>query len=61
MVDTYLELGVCSFKIEGRTVNYQYIVPRVKRLSQALKVASQQNHSFSSTLHYISERSRLGE
>ena len=21
MVDTYLELGVCSFKIEGRTVN----------------------------------------
>ena len=61
IVDTYLELGVCSFKIEGRTVNYQYIVPRVKKLSQALEVASRQDHSISSTLHYISERNRLEE
>lgn len=61
IADAYLELGIRSFKIEGRTVNYHYIVPRVKKLSRALEVASQQDHSISSTLHYISERSRLEE
>lgn len=60
VIDLYLELGILSFKIEGRTVNYQHIVPRVKRLREALENASVRDHDISSTLHYISERRRMG-
>ncbi len=61
IIDAYLELGICSYKIEGRTVNYQYIVPRVKKMRAALEIASKHDHSISSTLHYISERNRTKE
>lgn len=59
IVDMYLELGITSFKIEGRTVDYQYIVPRVKKLQEALEQAATRDHSVCSTLHYISERKRM--
>lgn len=58
IADAYLELGILSFKIEGRTVNYNYIVPRVKKLRNALENVALHDHSISSTLHYISERNR---
>lgn len=61
IVDAYLELGIVSFKVEGRTVPYPYIVPRVKRLVKALEAAAQHDHRTSSTLHYISERNRSEE
>lgn len=61
IVDLYLEMGIHSFKIEGRTVNYRYIIPRVKKIRDALDKASMNNHSIVSTLHYISERNRLEE
>lgn len=56
IVDMYLELGILSFKIEGRTVDFRYIVPRVKSLRESLDKASMNDHSIRSTLHYISER-----
>lgn len=58
VIDLYLELGILSFKIEGRTVDYRYIVPRVTKLRDALEKASVRDHSNCSTLHYISERKR---
>ncbi len=58
VVDMYLELGILSFKIEGRTVDYRYIVPRVKKLRDALEKAAVHDHSICSTLHYILERKR---
>lgn len=58
VVDMYLELGIMSFKIEGRTVDYKYIVPRVKALQEALKTASARNYTDCSMLHYVSERKR---
>jgi len=61
IIDLYLELGVTSFKIEGRTVDYHYIVPKVKKIKQAIEEASLRKHSISSTLHYVAERRRTVE
>ena len=61
IIDLYLELGVTSFKIEGRTVDYHYILPRVKKIKQAIDEASLRKHSISSTLHYVAERRRTVE
>lgn len=58
VIDLYLEMGIFSFKIEGRTVDYNHIVPRVKKLRESLDRAATRNHSVYSTLHYICERSR---
>lgn len=58
IVDLYLELGILSFKIEGRTVDYHSILPHVRKLRHALEEASLRDHSVASTLHYISERRR---
>ncbi|MDY5031647.1 MAG: peptidase U32 family protein [Blautia sp.] len=59
VIDLYLEMGIFSFKIEGRTVDYNYIVPRVKKLRESLEQAAARNHSVYSTLHYLCERSRM--
>ena len=61
IIDLYLELGVTSYKIEGRTVDYHYILPRVKKLKQAIDEASLRKHSIYSTLHYVAERRRTTE
>lgn len=34
--DVFAELGIYSYKIEGRTVDYTYIVPQVKKLREAI-------------------------
>lgn len=59
IVDMYLELGILSFKIEGRTVDYRHIIPRVRKLYEALEKAAARDHAIASTLHYISERKRM--
>lgn len=51
IIQIFCELGIFSYKIEGRTVPYNYIIPRTKKLSDALK-----NVKFNknvSTLHYF--------
>ncbi len=60
VADMYLELGILSFKIEGRTVDYKYIAPKVQKLRQALEKAAANDHSVCSTLHYVAERKRTG-
>ncbi len=60
MLDLYLELGIYSFKIEGRTVPYPYILPRVKRLKEGLQRCAHHDHERASTLHYISRMAVRG-
>lgn len=51
IVQSFVELGVFSYKIEGRTVPYKYVLPRTRKLSEALKnVEIKKNIS---TLHYF--------
>lgn len=56
VIDLYMELGITSFKIEGRTVDYLKILPRVQRLRAALDDAVQRSRDNSSTLHYVCTR-----
>lgn len=58
----YLQLGIFSFKIEGRTVDYKYIVPRVKRLKEEAEKLQNRDLKNTSTLHYICRmRNRIKE
>ena len=57
IVDAYLELGIFSFKIEGRTVPYPYILPRVRKLRQALDAYETRSGRETSVLHYLCRRS----
>lgn len=50
----YLQLGVYSFKIEGRTVDVKYIAPRVKRMKEAAERLKNKDSENYSALHYIS-------
>lgn len=50
IVCMYLQLGINSFKIEGRTSDYQYIVPRVRALRKKIDECDLLQPS---TLHYI--------
>ncbi len=56
VIKQYLEIGIFSYKIEGRTVDYRYIVPRVKRIKQALLSVQNYDQSPESVLHYVCER-----
>lgn len=58
LLDMYLELGIYSFKMEGRTVNYRHIIPKVKRLRKALDGCMSNDHNNVSTIHYISRMRR---
>ncbi len=49
----YLELGIYSFKVEGRTVNYKYVVPRIQKMRKMLESVSDPA-PMTSSLHYIS-------
>lgn len=51
IVQVFVELGIFSYKIEGRTVPYKYIVPRTKKLSEALKNTKVKKDT--SSLHYF--------
>ena len=51
IVQIFVELGIFSYKIEGRTVPYKYIVPHTKKLSEALK--STEVKKDTSSLHYF--------
>ncbi len=55
VVEMYLELGILSYKIEGRTADYHYVLPKVKNFKNALEEASKLDRKKTSTLHYISE------
>lgn len=56
VIRQYLEIGIFSYKIEGRTVDYRYILPRVKRMKQALLSVQDHDRSPESVLHYVCER-----
>lgn len=58
LLDMYLELGVYSFKMEGRTVDYRHIIPRVKKLRKALDDCMINHPINVSTTHYISRMRR---
>lgn len=59
VLDLYLELGIFSFKVEGRTVPYLHILPRIKALRAALDACAGHNHAAVSTIHYVCRRNRL--
>ena len=50
----YLELGLYSFKVEGRTADYHKVVRRVQKLRKMLDEASEHLTNKNSVLHYIS-------
>lgn len=52
----YLELGIDSFKLEGRTVDIEKIVPRVKSLRTALDEAMYNKKETESSVHYVCTR-----
>ena len=58
IVQIFAELGIFSYKIEGRTVPYKYIKSRVKKLSEALKNTEIKKDT--SSLHYF-KRVNLGD
>lgn len=49
----YLQLGVKSFKIEGRTVDYKYIIPKVNKLKEKVEEIKNKDVENISSLHYI--------
>ena len=58
IIQVFVELGIFSYKIEGRTVPYKYIIPHTKKLSEALKNTEIKKDT--SSLHYF-EKVNLGE
>ena len=52
----YLELGIDSFKVEGRTVEIEKILPRVRKLRRALDEAAGTRNGAESCTHYICTR-----
>lgn len=58
IVQAFAELGIISYKIEGRTVPYKYIVSHTKKLSEALKNIDIKKDV--STLHYF-KRTNMGD
>ena len=51
----YMEMGIMSFKVEGRTVDPEKILPRIHRLRAAMD-AVPKTSSGSSVLHYVCTR-----
>lgn len=51
IVQVFVELGIFSYKIEGRTVPHKYITSHIKKLSEALK--NTQVKRDTSSLHYF--------
>lgn len=49
----YLEMGVYSFKIEGRTTDYHFIQNKIKRLKHALEQAATLDYNRYSVSHYV--------
>lgn len=58
IVQIFVELGIFSYKIEGRTVPYKYIVSHTKKLSEALKNTEVKKDT--SSLHYF-KRINMGD
>ena len=50
-VRMYMETGICSFKIEGRTVDWRYTAEHARKLSEAVRNAALSENE--SALHYI--------
>lgn len=58
----YLQLGIYSFKIEGRTVDYKYIIPKVRKLKQKAEELKYKDIENTSSLHHINRmRNRTKE
>lgn len=49
----YLEIGVYSYKIEGRTIDWHYLVKRTERLRQGLERALEADFARASVSHYV--------
>lgn len=49
----YVELGISSFKIEGRTLSYLHVLPRVKALRKAIDESAGHPSARISSMHYI--------
>lgn len=49
----YIELGISSFKIEGRTTSYRFILPKVKALRKAIDDCKECFPEYSSLMHSI--------
>lgn len=50
----YIEMGIMSFKVEGRTVDPEKILPRIRQLRTAMDAG--QKNGGSSVLHYVCTR-----
>ena len=58
IIQVFVELGIFSYKIEGRTVPYKFIISRTKKLSEALKNIEVKKDT--SSLHYF-KRVNMGD
>jgi len=58
IIQAFAELGIISYKIEGRTIHYQDIIPHTRKLSEALKNTDIQKNV--SALHYF-KRTNMGD